>query len=183
MADTPTSQQDQEKEDKQSNEHKHEHKSHRHHHHSRSRSRPAEEREKEENYDEKMVDSEVYSTSTSEPVTPASTPSSDADLADFGFGRKKRRSREKKVKLTKEEEEKKKADEPPPVFFFKLFRFASPLELCMVIVASLCSICHGAFNPLVSVFLGDAINKFGADTVCFCSQNFVILVACIRDGF
>ena len=64
-----------------------------------------------------------------------------------------------------EDPQKPKKAKTPKVNIFKMFKFAGPGELALIFVAILCSIGHGVLNPLMSVWIGDIIDKFGATTV------------------
>jgi ATP-binding cassette subfamily B (MDR/TAP) protein 1 len=50
---------------------------------------------------------------------------------------------------------------PPP--FFRLWRFASPLDVALTLVSILCGLAHGVVMPLFSVLFGQIINSLNAD--------------------
>ena len=66
-------------------------------------------------------------------------------------------------------------EEVAAVGLFSLWRFASPLEIAMVILGSICAAAHGVLTPLMTIFLGDIINKFGPDTVRY-SVTVILII-------
>eukprot|EP01105_Mastigella_eilhardi_P005939 TRINITY_DN175_c0_g3_i2.p1 TRINITY_DN175_c0_g3~~TRINITY_DN175_c0_g3_i2.p1 ORF type:complete len:1313 (-),score=403.59 TRINITY_DN175_c0_g3_i2:66-4004(-) len=69
-----------------------------------------------------------------------------------------------KKKKKKKKGKKDKKEKPKTVAYPLLFKFAGPLQLVLILVAAVCSLAHGALNPIMVIFMGDAIDKFGPDT-------------------
>lgn len=120
--------------------------SERHHQHHNHRSRS------KHHSHHRHRNSRVKDKESSSPVTTA-----DETLQD--------EPREAEEEVKDVEKQQIKPEQPPPVKFFALFRFATGLELFMILIGVLCAIVHGILNPLMTIFLGDIINKFGPNTV------------------
>ncbi|KAI8976783.1 putative ABC transporter protein, partial [Pilobolus umbonatus] len=67
-----------------------------------------------------------------------------------------------------EEKKKKKKEKQPAISLFQLFKFATPLEILMMVIASIFSIGIGAIQPASIVILGDMM---GGISVAMASGN------------
>lgn len=67
---------------------------------------------------------------------------------------------EKSDENEKKEKEGEDKETRPPVGVISMFRFASPVDLLLMLIGSLAGLAHGAALPLVLVFFGDVVDAF-----------------------
>lgn len=65
-----------------------------------------------------------------------------------------------KRKKADEDENAEKEEKPPSVPYFKLFRFTTPTEKFLMLIASVCAVLHGALLPLWTIVFGGVLDTF-----------------------
>mmetsp|Transcript_13835 Transcript_13835/g.23609 ORF Transcript_13835/g.23609 Transcript_13835/m.23609 type:complete len:1415 (+) Transcript_13835:1379-5623(+) len=76
--------------------------------------------------------------------------------------RTKDRKAGKKEKAEVKENLNKDGDsELPPVKFLSLFQFADRTDKILIVIAIICSVCHGALTPMFTIIFGDIVNALG----------------------